>query len=74
MESKISIMKVQIPLAGEPICACVQQEPLQEMRQQTITPKNFNELKGDIKGYFEATLNNETDAWDIGKRVNEQDW
>jgi hypothetical protein len=73
MNSKSRVVKVQIPLAGEPICL-VYGENHSNMRQQTITPKNLKDLKGDIKGYFEATLNDETDVWDIGKRVNEQDW
>jgi hypothetical protein len=73
MNGQIRIVKVQIPLAGEPICL-VYSENHSDMRQQTITPKNLKDLRGDMKGYFEATLNDKTDAWDIGKRVNDRDW
>lgn len=73
---KVRIVKVQIPLmSNDPNVGClVYGKGHKGSREQTITQKNFDDLKGDLKGYFEAWLNFKTNCWVIGKRVEDQDW
>ena len=69
-----TIVKVQLPITsnGTNPLPLVYDKHMAHQIQQPIERKTYDALKGDVKGYFQATFNGE--VWIVGKRVPGQLW
>lgn len=75
----MTIVKVQQPLSSSHPNPpwLVYAEGRKDMRwvAATLVPGAVKDAMGeDPKGYFEATLANPQAEWEIGERVEDQDW
>lgn len=70
------IVKVQIPLASslKDSGYSVYEKPKIRICIQPISAATKKAIGNDLKAYFEATYNIKEAMYDIGKRVEDQEW
>jgi hypothetical protein len=64
---KTEIVKVQVPMTGARNHVLVYAKKRSRPQERPLVPDLISKLRGDMKGYFEAT-------WDEGLCVAEQPW
>ncbi len=69
----IEIVKVQVPIIGDPGTCLVYAKGHKHVRQQPLTNDVREKLKGDLKGYFKGAWSSIV-GWGISERVADQDW
>lgn len=69
-----TIVKVQLPIAttGDAMLCLVYDKDRRHQVQQEIPQRTRDLLKGDSRGFFDATWDGK--VWHIGKRLPEQFW
>lgn len=67
------IVKVQLPIAGEPL-VLVYNEERSLFLQFPVTKEIKKHARGDVRYFCEAQINPVTQTLELGARVGEQGW
>ena len=67
------IVKVQVPIIGDPNTCLVYDKAKKHVNQQPLQDHVKRALRGDLKGYFKGAWSSVV-GWGLSARVPDQDW